>query len=212
MRTVHAHRLAGKVFGRLTVLDKYEVRKNIRYWLCRCECSNEKFIATASLVKGRTTACGCRQFIGGNIRHGMTGTRIHNIWKGIKTRCNNPNATYYENYGGRGVKVCDRWMESFENFYEDMKEDYADDLTIEREDNDGNYEKDNCYWATRLEQGSNSRKNVVIDTPLGPMHIAEVARAFDANLASLYRMVRKGIPLDEIFTKRHKPKETTPWQ
>ena len=193
------HQLAGKIFGRLTVLDKYEARNKIRFWLCRCECGNEKFIATASLTKGKTTACGCRQFAGNHQTHGMTGTRIHGIWKGIKGRCNNPSASYYENYGGRGIKVCERWMESFENFLADMGPTYQNDLTIERRDNNGDYEPDNCCWADRMEQGRNSRKVVLIDTPKGRMHLSEAARSFGLSITGLHRRIKLGWPKDHWF-------------
>lgn len=215
------HLLAGRIFGRLTVLDKYEARGAVRFWLCHCECGNEKFIATASLTKGKAKACGCRQFAGNHRTHGMTKTRIFGVWKGMKTRCTNPNATGYKNYGGRGIKVCERWMESFENFYADMGATYQDELTIERSDNNGNYEPGNCYWAAMLEQGSNSRKNVIIDTPQGSMHVAEAARISGIDLSTLYHRATNKWPVDRIFeppkdmnngkpTKRHKPKETTP--
>lgn len=193
------HQLAGKRFGLLTVLDRHEARNNVRYWLCRCDCGNEKFIATASLMKGATTACGCRQFGGWHRTHGMTHTRIFRIWKGMKTRCTNPNATGYHNYGGRGVKVCPEWMASFEAFYADMAATYQDHLTIERKNYDLGYEPGNCIWITKSEQGRNSRKLVIIDTPKGPMHLSEAARAFEISLSSLWRRVNRGWPAERLF-------------
>lgn len=85
--------------------------------------------------------------------------RIYKIWAGIKTRCLNEKTPKFKYWGGRGIRVCDRWKNSFELFYEDMKEGYSDNLSIDRIDNDGNYEKDNCKWSTAKEQANNRRGN-----------------------------------------------------
>ena len=92
-------------------------------------------------------------------KHGMWGTRIYRIWGGMRTRCINPNSPDYKNYGGRGIKVCDRWRD-FKNFYEDMKDGYKDNLTIDRINNNGNYELLNCKWRTVKQQSRNTRTNV----------------------------------------------------
>ena len=92
-----------------------------------------------------------------------TKERLHRIWKGIKARCYNPNREAYSNYGGRGITVCDEWKNDFQAFYDwAMANGYTDDLTLDRIENDGNYEPDNCRWATRKEQGNNSRHNHLI--------------------------------------------------
>jgi len=96
-----------------------------------------------------------------NASHGMTGTRIYNVWKHMKQRCLNKNSKRYEDWGGRGIKVCSKWK-TFEGFWEDMKDSYLDDLSIERIDNDGDYCLENCRWATRKQQGSNKRNNRIL--------------------------------------------------
>lgn len=93
-------------------------------------------------------------------RHGMTGTRMHRIWMGMLKRCYTPINPGYKNYGGRGITVCRRWMLSFSAFYEDMKEGYDDALSIDRINNDGNYEPGNCRWATAKQQANNKRAKV----------------------------------------------------
>ena len=95
--------------------------------------------------------------------HGMTNSDEYGIWSDIKTRCTNKNHRGYKNYGGRGVNVCDRWKNSFENFYSDMGPRPSKCHSIDRIDNSGNYEKSNCKWATSLEQGKNKRNNVKIN-------------------------------------------------
>ena len=98
----------------------------------------------------------------GNTKHGMKGTRIYSIWTGMKTRCLNKNHTWFKHYGGRGIKVCEKWL-NFVGFYEDMRKNYSKDLTLDRIDPSGNYCKENCRWATKLQQSNNARNNIIIE-------------------------------------------------
>jgi hypothetical protein len=106
----------------------------------------------------------------------MTGSRPFRIWGNMKDRCTNPKAKDYPNYGGRGVAVCPEWSASFEAFWRDMQDGYADTLTLDRIDNDGPYSPKNCRWATQLAQHNNKRSNVWIDAPEGIVTIAQAAR------------------------------------
>lgn len=156
----------GDRFGQLIILEKINTR--IPYFICKCDCGNTKNIRRDHLKSGGTISCGCYQSAAssqrvskmhkGNITHGMTGTRIYGIWCGIRQRCTNPNAKFFSYYGGRGIKVCDRWLDSFENFLADMGEPQAG-YTLDRVNNEGNYEPNNCKWVTRKEQASNTRRN-----------------------------------------------------
>jgi hypothetical protein len=150
----------GEKFGKLTILK--EIEKYIspkghpqRIFLCECECGNIKQIALGHLRKGITQSCGCfhKELLK---KHGYSYDSIYKIWSDMKRRCLNSNCKAYKNYGGRGIKVCDRWLESFNNFLEDMGE-RPEGLSIDRINNDGNYEPSNCKWATNKEQINNRR-------------------------------------------------------
>ena len=156
--------LTGKVFGRLAVVSDAGSNKHGKVmWLCECECGTQSVVCGSDLRTGHTKSCGCLSrdvASSGNYKHGMEGIPIYKVWAGMLQRCNNPKNKRYKNYGGRGIKVCKRW-DKFENFYADMDE-RPEGLTIERIDNDGNYEPSNCKWATRKENSRNTRTNRII--------------------------------------------------
>lgn len=158
--------LTGERFGRLTVIrrdDSVPVGEPAR-WICKCDCGNEKSIGASMLRKGFTKSCGCLRKEKTSARmttHGMSKTRFWGIWQNMIHRCEYPSVTEYNIYGGRGISVCERWHD-FTNFYNDMFDGYSDELTIDRIDNDGNYEPSNCRWSTPSEQCRNRRTNVYV--------------------------------------------------
>lgn len=157
--------LIGKKFGRLTVIKRLENNKDMqRKWLCLCDCGNEKVVLGVSLRQNHTLSCGCykNELIGKRMKtHGHASLKNrspeYKIWAQMKTRCSNPNAKQYEDYGGRGVQVCEKWLNSFESFFEDMGPRPSRRHSIDRIKVDGNYEPSNCKWSTATEQNHNRR-------------------------------------------------------
>jgi len=156
--------LVGCKFGRLTVLRDSGSRKEEQVcWECSCECGKLVTVRAYSLKSGDTTSCGCfhiEQVIAKKTTHGMSSSRIYSIWVNMINRCYRPNTVNYDNYGGRGITVCDAWN-TFDGFYADMG-DPPSAHSLDRIDSNGNYTKENCRWATNLQQANNARTNRVL--------------------------------------------------
>lgn len=155
----------GDKFDRWTVLQILPSKNSERIALCKCECGTEREVKIKSLTRPsnrRSSSCGCltKEVMKQRMtKHDMINTRMYNIWKAMKQRCNNKSNRSYKNYGGRGITICDEWESDFINFYNDMKKGYADNLSIDRIDNNNGYSKYNCRWSTQSEQMNNTRRN-----------------------------------------------------
>lgn len=151
--------LFGKVFNRLTVIeDVGRGKQGHVLWRCECSCGNSVVTCSADLRQGNTQSCGCLmidQVKEANTTHGLRKHPLYNVWLKMKDRCFNPKANSYENYGGRGITVCDRWKDSLENFIEDVYPKYKEGLQLDRINNDGNYEPDNVRWVTNQQNSMN---------------------------------------------------------
>lgn len=155
--------ISGQKFGRLTAVKREGTSKNGQTtWLCKCDCGNETVSTMGNLVYGTMRSCGCLKIEQAsmlNKTHGMRHTRLYRIWTNMKTRCHNPKFKQTEDYMGRGISICSEWDSSFQAFYDwAMANGYQEDLSIDRIDNDGNYEPSNCRWVTMAEQNKNRRK------------------------------------------------------
>jgi hypothetical protein len=195
----------GARFGLLTVADlpfKKAGKQHHYHVHCKCDCGGEKTVQCYNLTKGYTTSCGCehrRMLERRNTTHGKYGTPTYISWQRMLARCTNPNEPSYENYGGRGVMVCDRWMR-FENFVADMG-DRPDDTTIDRfPDVHGNYEPSNCRWATDLEQANNTRKNLKLEHDGRTMTGSQWARELGINQDMIYERIKRGWTVSKALT------------
>lgn len=165
MRTID---MTGLKFNRLTIIERYyKGSSNRTLWLCKCDCGNEVVAEGYQIRKGYTKSCGCYrdEKVGDlNKSHGKRNSHLYTIYSAMKARCNNPNNKAYENYGGRGIKVCKEWDEDFERFYDWAKQNgYNKKLTLDRINVNEGYYPQNCRWITMKEQQSNRRDNIFIE-------------------------------------------------
>lgn len=171
--------LSGTVFGRLTVIRRANSAGERPRWECQCSCGNKCVCRAGDLRGGRSNSCGClRKEVASEVMttHGLSESSEYRIWSLMLNRCSNPRADGYQNYGGRGISVCERWG-AFENFVADMGRRPSASYSIDRyPDNDGNYEPDNCRWATRTEQANNTRQNRLVEYEGSVLPLREALR------------------------------------
>lgn len=200
-------KLVGKRFGRLKVIRRNGSSEHKRaLWLCRCDCGNEVTVIGNSLTVGRVNSCGClRKELNAEkwTTHGFTKKGeihpLYHIWKNIIDRIENPKNVSWHNYGGRGIKVCDRWRNSFQNFIDDMGERPSLGHSVDRIDNNGDYAPENCRWATMREQHNNTRKNVYAEIDGVSKTMAQWCRFYNINYATAHSRIKKGWPIKKAL-------------
>lgn len=201
--------LTGKRFARWTVLGLSHQVGSMLYWHCVCDCGTKRAVFGADLKRGGSVSCGCfaREKREQDITHGMTKHPAYRSWIGMKMRCENPKTSGYDLYGGRGIRVCEEWRNSFETFWRDMGPTWAKGLTIERIDVNQGYGPSNCRWATWKEQAGNRRTERLIETPEGKMSVTKAAELFGIDRKIVFMRIIYGWPENRLLMP---PRERTP--
>jgi hypothetical protein len=202
----------GDKFGRWTVVSEASGKtfpsrpeRLMAQWLCRCECGTERAVLAHSLKAGKSTSCGCftrEASSKANTKHGATiggNSPEYETWGTMRDRCLNPRNKRFAKYGGRGITICDRWLESFANFLEDMGQRPSPKHSLDRENNDKGYDKDNCRWATSDMQMVNRSVTRFVETPEGRIPLATLAKKHGIRANVLRFRILKGWPLDEAL-------------
>lgn len=203
--------LTGKTFARLFVISRGENdHKGLPRWLCSCVCGNEILVLGQSLKSGNTKSCGCYHKDRVSETHRKEGhsggrnqrTRTYRTWNSMLSRCNTATCKEYKNYGGRGIKVCDEWMD-YSAFLKDMGI-RPDKMTLDRIDVNGNYCKENCRWATKIEQENNRRNTIYLVRNGERITMANFVRLVGVTRSKVEWRLRKGwsvAEVEEYFTK-----------
>ena len=201
--------ITGMKSGMLTAITKTgygtdKDGKRFALWLCKCDCGGEKIVKQHTFVSGGVKSCGCLRNMDYNniIRHGKSRTRIYRAHNSMKQRCYNPKDQHYPDYGARGIKVCEYWLgkDGFLNFYVwSMQNGYADNLTIDRIDVNGNYEPENCRWATVEQQVNNRRCTKRYDVNGETLLMKEITKKYHISESTLRIRMNKGMTMQEAI-------------
>jgi len=186
-------------FGKLVAIE----RMKDSHWLCQCDCGNRKEIRLNNLNSGDIKSCGCLRFEKpSKYKNGVATfkTSEYYILAAMMDRCYNQNNKKYSDYGGRGIKVCDRWLKDKRNFLLDMGPKPGPKYSIDRINNDGDYSPENCKWATRIEQMNNTRKNVFLEYNGKRMTVSQWGRELNINTQTLWGRINAGWSNEKILT------------
>lgn len=195
--------LTNREFGRLIVKYRVESKNGRAQWFCECKCGKTTIAAGKYIISGQTRSCGClhlEKIAKGNPKHGMNRTPEHIAWKRMKARCYNIKGPDFADYGARGIVVCDGWLHSFANFYANVGPRPSPQHSIDRINNNGNYEPGNVRWATSTQQARNKRNNHHITFNNETLTIPEWAEKLNVPYARLVMRFYKGWPEDLALT------------
>lgn len=199
-------------YGRWTVIKPAprSAKGNLR-WQCRCDCGADSLVLQRTLLDGRSRSCGCLSvevFVARTSKrrrtHGHTVggyTPEYRAWLHMRNRCYNPNVKKFENHGGRGITVCDRWRDSFENFLADMGQRPSPKHSIDRIDNDGHYEPGNCRWAMPRVQQGNKSNNIRVEVEGESLALRHACDRYGVNYKLVHLRLRRGWPLDDAMAR-----------
>jgi hypothetical protein len=189
--------MIGQRFGKLIIQSRAAPRPPDKHaqWNATCDCGGTVVVSTSQVKHKGYKSCGCLKGTG-NLKHGMAGTRTYKVWTYMLSRCSETNINK-KDYFERGITVCERWLK-FENFLADMGE-APDGLTLDREDNDKGYHKENCRWATWEEQARNTRRNRYIETPQGRMLMIDAVRISNLPYSTIQWRLNNNWPTERLF-------------
>ena len=202
---MQVHDLTGQQFGKLTVICRVGSNKRGRaMWKCVCECGRTSIVVGTNLISGKTHSCGCLSRKHGKARK----ERLYNIWVGMRQRCRDKNSKDYKRYGGRGIAVCPSW-EDYRTFRDwAMSSGYEDTLTIDRIDSNGNYEPNNCRWASYKEQNNNLRSNVMVIYEEEEMTMKQLAEKVGMSYTLLKQRLSRGWTVEKAVNTPSRKKKT----
>jgi len=202
--------LTNQQFERLLVVEyagqKMYGGRNRNIWKCQCSCGQITYVQTQHLTSKRIRSCGCLakdELSARRKTHGKSKTSIFSIYNNMIKRCLDIKDGGHPSYGGRGIKVCERWLESFENFYEDMGDRPSNEYSIDRVNNNGNYSKENCRWATKTEQNNNTRQNVLIEYNGEIKTASQWSKVTNIPVEKILYRYKKKWDLDKVFDPRN---------
>lgn len=189
--------LTGRRFGRLTVIEFYDHNKYGQpRWLCKCDCGNTTVVVGSDIRSGSTSSCGClwkERIMEAKVTHGMSYSNVYPEYRNMKSRCYDENAHNYKWYGGRGIKMCDRWKDDIHDFYNDVSKlpHFGEKgYTLDRIDNDGDYEPGNVRWATNSEQCNNRSSNLLYEYDGKTRTLKEISDITGIPYKTLHKRIR----------------------
>lgn len=200
--------LTGQRFGRLTVIEFVGIKKGLAHWECLCDCGNTCIVNGVQLRRGNTKSCGCLRhentfkYAHRSFKHGMSNSKLYYVWANMKNRCYNEKNIGYHMYGGRGIIVCAEWRDNFKAFYDyvsKLEHFNEEGYTLDRIDNNGNYEPGNVRWATVKERSRNQSKNIFVDYNGEKLCLAEVAEILGMKYITLFKRYSRGWRGEQLF-------------